>query len=96
MWDRHTPAITSALRGMVYEEVKIIAADRDLHSGIFGGGAANPINVLAKILGGLRDEEGRITLPGFYEGVHENSSAAQSRLARLEPHAGELPLDRWA
>jgi acetylornithine deacetylase/succinyl-diaminopimelate desuccinylase-like protein len=71
MWDRTTPAITSALRGMVYEEVKIIAADRDLHSGIFGGGAANPINVLTKILGGLRDEDGRITLPGFYEGVHE-------------------------
>ena len=71
MWDRATPAITSALRGLVYEEVKIIAADRDLHSGIFGGGAANPINVLTKILGGLRDEEGRITLPRFYEGVHE-------------------------
>jgi acetylornithine deacetylase/succinyl-diaminopimelate desuccinylase-like protein len=71
MWDRHTPAITSALRGMVYEEVKIVAADRDLHSGIFGGGAANPINILTKILGGLRDEEGGITLPGFYEGVHE-------------------------
>jgi acetylornithine deacetylase/succinyl-diaminopimelate desuccinylase-like protein len=71
MWDRKTPAITSALRGLVYEEVKIIAADRDLHSGIFGGGAANPINVLTKILGGLRDGDGRITLPGFYEGVHE-------------------------
>jgi acetylornithine deacetylase/succinyl-diaminopimelate desuccinylase-like protein len=71
MWDRHTPAITSALRGMVYEEVKIIAADRDLHSGIFGGGAANPINLLTKILGGLHDADGRVTLPGFYAGVHE-------------------------
>jgi acetylornithine deacetylase/succinyl-diaminopimelate desuccinylase-like protein len=89
MWDRHTPAITSALRGMVYEEVKIIAADRDLHSGIFGGGAANPINILTQILGSLRDKDGRITLPGFYEGVHElPSQLKQDWLAlNLTPEA---------
>ncbi|TRD19782.1 M20/M25/M40 family metallo-hydrolase [Palleronia caenipelagi] len=63
------PGIVTQLRGLLGEEIIIRAADRDLHSGSFGGIAANPIHVLTRILAGLRDETGRVTLPGFYDGV---------------------------
>lgn len=85
MWDRDTPAIAAALRGLVGEEVIVTAADRDLHSGLFGGAAANPIRILADILAGLHDETGRVTLEGFYDGVEEtpaNIKASWEALGR--------------
>jgi acetylornithine deacetylase/succinyl-diaminopimelate desuccinylase-like protein len=71
MWDRATPAITVALRGIVGEEVILTGANRDLHSGLYGGLAVNPIHVLSKILGELHDDTGTVAIPGFYDGVEE-------------------------
>lgn len=71
MWSPTRPAITIMLRGLVGEEFTIEAADRDLHSGLFGGAARNPNVVVADILAGLHTADGRVTLPGFYDGVAE-------------------------
>lgn len=74
MWNRTTPSICTSLRGMVGEEITVRAANRDLHSGMYGGPAANPIRILARILADLHDEDGRVTVPGFYDGVEETPS----------------------
>ena len=71
MWDQKTPAVTTSLRGLVYEDVKITCADRDLHSGVFGGAAQNPLRLLSQILGEMWDDKGRVTIPGFYDGVKD-------------------------
>jgi acetylornithine deacetylase/succinyl-diaminopimelate desuccinylase-like protein len=71
MWNATRPAITTMLRGLVGQEVTVTAASRDLHSGIYGSAARNPIHVLAAILADLHDDKGRVTLPGFYDDVPE-------------------------
>ncbi len=71
MWRRGHPGITVSLRGLVGEEVTVTCADRDLHSGMYGGAARNPLHVLSGILAGLHDADGRVALPGFYDGVTE-------------------------
>ncbi len=83
MWDRETPAITTSLRGLLYEEMIVRCADRDLHSGLFGGAAANPAHVIARIIAALHDPDGRIAVPGFYEGVSELPSEVKASLASL-------------
>jgi acetylornithine deacetylase/succinyl-diaminopimelate desuccinylase-like protein len=96
MWDTDTPAIAAALRGLVGEEITVTAADRDLHSGLYGGAAANPIHILTGIIAGLRDDTGRITLDGFYDGVEEtpeNIKASWETLGRsAESFLGEIGL----
>ena len=75
MWDIDTPALTTRLRGLTFLEVTLRGPSRDLHSGMYGGSALNPLNALARILGELHDDQGRIRLPGFYDGVREISPA---------------------
>lgn len=70
-WDRDTPAVAVSLRGMFHEEIVVTTADRDLHSGQFGGGALNAIRVLAKAVAALHAEDGSIAIPGFYDDVKE-------------------------
>ncbi|MDP3544801.1 MAG: dipeptidase [Phreatobacter sp.] len=71
MWDANTPAITTSLRGIVSDEFKVVAANRDLHSGMYGGAAANPIHMLSKVIASIHGTDGRITIPGFYDGVED-------------------------
>jgi acetylornithine deacetylase/succinyl-diaminopimelate desuccinylase-like protein len=74
------PSITVGLRGMAYMEVEVTGSNRDLHSGTYGGAVANPINVLCQMIASLKDENERITLPGFYDKVQELSPSQRQRL----------------
>lgn len=79
---RDIPSITTGLRGLAYWEVKVTGPNRDLHSGLFGGAVANPINELCKLIARMTDDENRITIPGFYDDVVEVSPEERKMLSR--------------
>ncbi|HNX87916.1 MAG TPA: dipeptidase [Paludibacteraceae bacterium] len=83
MLSASTPSITTGLRGLAYWEIEVTAANRDLHSGIFGGAVANPILELTKILAQLKDEEGHIAIPHFYDDVEDVSEKERELIARI-------------
>lgn len=78
MWNIATPAIVNRLRGVIYLQIDLKAATRDLHSGLYGGSALNPINALTAVLGRLHDAQGRVRIPGFYDGIVPISEAERA------------------
>jgi acetylornithine deacetylase/succinyl-diaminopimelate desuccinylase-like protein len=91
LFQSRTPAIVTMLRGLMKEEITIHAASRDLHSGFYGGIARNPIRVLSGLLAGLQDDDGRITLPGFYDGVKDLTDDLRAQWEALNfDHEGFL------
>ena len=77
-----TPSITAGLRGLSYVEVEVTGPSRDLHSGVYGGAVANPVNVLCTMIASLIDKNGKITIPGFYDKVKELSKDERDQLAK--------------
>ena len=92
-----TPSITTGLRGLSYVEVEVTGPNRDLHSGLYGGAVANPINILAKMIASLHDENNHITIPGFYDKVEELSREERDEMAKapfsLEDYKKALDID---
>ena len=76
------PSIDVGLRGLSYMEVSVQGPNRDLHSGVYGGAVANPINILCQMIASMHDEFNHITIPGFYDGVHELSAADRAAMAQ--------------
>ncbi|WP_396632269.1 dipeptidase [Maribacter sp. R86514] len=76
------PSITTGLRGLSYVEVEVTGPNRDLHSGLYGGAVANPINILTKMIASLHDEKNHITIPGFYDKVEELSAEERAEMAK--------------
>ena len=91
------PSITTGLRGLSYVEVEVTGPNRDLHSGLYGGAVANPINILSKMIASLHDENNRITIPGFYDRVEELSQEERAEMAKapfsLDNYKNALDID---
>jgi len=96
MWDIDTPAITYSLRGLIDATITIKGPNRDLHSGMYGGVVVNPLNALSKIVAELHDENGRVQIKDFYEGVPKLSDDERADLAALnhddDTYFGEIGL----
>ncbi|MCH4551752.1 dipeptidase [Aestuariibaculum lutulentum] len=94
---KDTPSITTGLRGLSYVEVEVTGPNRDLHSGLYGGAVANPINVLTKMIASLHDENNHITIPGFYDKVEELSQDERAEMAKapfsLDDYKKALDID---
>ncbi len=94
---KDVPSITTGLRGLSYVEVEVTGPNRDLHSGLYGGAVANPINILAKMIASLQDENNRITIPGFYDKVEDLSKEERAEMAKapfsLESYKKALDID---
>ncbi|WP_430965665.1 dipeptidase [Spongiimicrobium sp. 2-473A-2-J] len=94
---KEVPSITTGLRGLSYVEVEVTGPNRDLHSGLYGGAVANPINILAKMIASLHDENNHITIPGFYDNVIELSQEERAEMAKapfeLEAYKDELDIE---
>ena len=82
MISNQQPSITTGLRGLSYVEVEVTGPNRDLHSGLYGGAVANPINILTKMIASLHDENNHIAIPGFYEAVEELTQAERAEMAK--------------
>ncbi len=97
MISNQQPSITTGLRGLSYVEVEVTGPNRDLHSGLYGGAVANPINILAKMIASLHDENNYITIPGFYDKVEELSLEERAEMAKapfsLEKYKKALDLN---
>lgn len=96
----NVPSIDTGLRGLSYVEVEVTGPNRDLHSGVYGGAVANPINILAKMIASMHDEHNHITIPGFYDKVAELTSAERTELNKapldLEEYKKDLDIeDVW-
>ena len=83
MWAADVPSMCVGMRGVIDAQIDVTGPERDLHSGSFGGGVPNPLHALAGLLAGLHDAAGRVTLPGFYDGVAELPQAERELFARL-------------
>ncbi len=79
---KDVPSITTGIRGLSYLEVQVTGPNRDLHSGLYGGAVANPINILTKMIASLHDKDNRITIPGFYDKVEELSDEEREEMAK--------------
>jgi len=75
------PSITTGLRGLSYVEVEVTGPNRDLHSGLYGGAVANPINILTKMIASLHDDDNKITVPGFYDAIEELTREERAKMA---------------